>query len=43
MVKEFVKPEHIKVFELSPSLTSEQVRGGVQHLFKIWGSDETGV
>ncbi len=39
MVKEFVKPEHIKVFELSPSLTTEQVRAGIQHVFKTWGVD----
>ncbi len=38
-LKPFVKPHHIKVFELSPSLTIEQVRDGVAHLKKIWGED----
>lgn len=36
-LKPFVKPEHVKVFEFSPSLTPEQVKGGVQHLKSIWG------
>lgn len=36
-LKPFVKPEHIKVFELSPSLTVDQVRAGVTHLKAIWG------
>ena len=36
-LKPFVKPEHIKVFELSPSLSPEEVREGVAHLRSIWG------
>ncbi len=36
-LKPLLKPEHIKVFEFSPSLTVEQVRGGVEHIKKIWG------
>jgi sugar phosphate isomerase/epimerase len=36
-LRPFVKSEHIKVFEFSPSLTPEQVRGGVEHLRGIWG------
>lgn len=36
-LKPFVKPEHIKVFELSPKLAVEQVRAGVAHLKSIWG------
>jgi sugar phosphate isomerase/epimerase len=36
-LKPMVKPEHIKVFELSPSLTVEQVRAGVEHVKRIWG------
>ena len=34
--KPLLKPEHIRVFELSPSLTVEQVRAGVQHVQKLW-------
>jgi sugar phosphate isomerase/epimerase len=37
-LKPMVRPEHIKVFELSPSLTSEDVRRGVEHLKSIWGA-----
>jgi sugar phosphate isomerase/epimerase len=33
----FVKPDHIKVFELSPSLPVELVRHGVAHVKKLWG------
>ncbi|HWI55674.1 MAG TPA: sugar phosphate isomerase/epimerase [Bacillota bacterium] len=36
-LKPTLKPEHIKVFELSPSLTPEEVRTGVAHLKQIWG------
>jgi sugar phosphate isomerase/epimerase len=32
-----VKPEHIKVFELSPSLTVEEVTKGVAHIHQVWG------
>jgi sugar phosphate isomerase/epimerase len=38
-LKPMVKPEHIKVFEFSPSLTPEQVRSGVAHVKGIWGAD----
>jgi len=38
-LKPFVKPEHIKVFELSPSLSPEQVKLGIAHLKKIWGEE----
>lgn len=37
-LKPWVRPEHIKVFELSPSLTSEDARRGVEHLKSIWGA-----
>jgi sugar phosphate isomerase/epimerase len=33
-----VQPEHIKVFELSPSLTLEEVTLGVAHVQQIWGA-----
>lgn len=36
-LKPFVKLEHVKVFEFSPSLTPEQVRSGVEHVKGIWG------
>ncbi len=36
-LKPMVKPEHIKVFEFSPSLTVEQVKRGVAHVKGIWG------
>jgi len=35
-LKPFVKPEHIRVFELSPGLNADQVRRGVDHLRGIW-------
>ena len=36
-LKPFVKPEHIKVFELSPSLPVDAVKSGIAHVKKIWG------
>jgi sugar phosphate isomerase/epimerase len=38
-LKPMLKPNHIKVFEFSPSLTVEQVQGGAEHVRKIWGND----
>ena len=38
-LKHLVKPEHIKVFELSPSLKPDAAREGVAHLNSIWGED----
>ncbi len=38
-LKPMVKPEHIKVFEFSPSLTVEETKSGVEHVKKVWGSD----
>jgi sugar phosphate isomerase/epimerase len=38
-LKPFVKPEHIKVFELSPKLPVEAVRAGIAHLKSIWGPE----
>lgn len=38
-LKPFVRPEHIKVFELSPALEVEDVRAGVAHLKSIWGGE----
>jgi sugar phosphate isomerase/epimerase len=38
-LKPFVKPEHIKVFELSPGMPAEKVKAGVAHVKKIWGNE----
>jgi sugar phosphate isomerase/epimerase len=38
-LKPFVKPEHIKVFELSPKLPVEAVQRGIAHVKKIWGEE----
>ena len=38
-LKPLVKPEHIKVFEMSPGLSAEEVRAGVAHLKSIWGEE----
>lgn len=35
----WVKPEHLKIFEFSPSATSEEVVQGVSHLKSIWGGE----
>ncbi len=38
-LKPFVKPEHIKVFEMSPGLSSARVKEGIEHLQSIWGTE----
>jgi sugar phosphate isomerase/epimerase len=38
-LKPMVKPGHIKVFELSPSLPVEAVKSGIAHVKRIWGND----
>ena len=38
-LKPLIKPEHVKVFELSPSLTVEQVKSGVEHVWRLWGRE----
>ena len=38
-LKPFIKPEHLKVFELSPSLTVDEVKSGVAHIKQLWGDD----
>jgi sugar phosphate isomerase/epimerase len=38
-LKPFVKPEHIKVFEMNPALTSEEVLEGVAHIKSVWGAE----
>jgi sugar phosphate isomerase/epimerase len=37
-LKPYVKPEHIKVFELSPKVPLESVQRGIAHLKKVWGT-----
>jgi len=37
-LKPFVKPEHLKIFEFSPSLTAEQVKSGAEHVMRLWGA-----
>jgi sugar phosphate isomerase/epimerase len=37
-LKPLVKPGHIKVFELSPSLSLEEVVKGVAHIHQLWGA-----
>lgn len=36
-LKTCLKPNHIKVFEFSPSLTPEEVKRGAEHVRTIWG------
>jgi sugar phosphate isomerase/epimerase len=37
-LKPYVKPGHVKVFELSPSLTMDEVVKGVAHIHQVWGA-----
>jgi sugar phosphate isomerase/epimerase len=36
-LKPWVKPEHLKILELSPSLSPEEARAGAAHIKSIWG------
>ncbi len=38
-LKPFVKPEHIKVLEFSPSLSVEDLRAGWAHIRSLWGDE----
>jgi len=38
-LKPMVKPEHIKVFEFSPRLSTEQAAGGVAFIKNLWGPE----
>ncbi|MGO8764510.1 MAG: sugar phosphate isomerase/epimerase family protein [Limisphaerales bacterium] len=38
-LKPWVKPEHIKVFELSPALPPDAVAAGIAHVKSIWGKE----
>jgi sugar phosphate isomerase/epimerase len=35
----FVKPEHIKVLELSPAVSAEEVTASTAYLKSIWGEE----
>ena len=39
VLKAFVKPEHVKIFEFSPSLDVEEVKAGVAHIKSVWGNE----
>ena len=38
-LKPFVKPEHLKVFEFSPSLSPAEAKAGAEHVWRIWGRE----
>ena len=38
-LRPMVKPNHIRVFELSPTLAVEEVKAGIAHVKQIWGND----
>jgi sugar phosphate isomerase/epimerase len=38
-LKPFVKPEHLKVIELSPGVKSDDVRRGFAHIKSVWGEE----
>jgi sugar phosphate isomerase/epimerase len=38
-LKPFVKPEHIKVLELAPSVPVEEVQASLAHLQSLWGPE----
>jgi sugar phosphate isomerase/epimerase len=38
-LKPMIKPEHIKVFELSPRLSVEEAAAGVAHVKELWGQE----
>jgi len=38
-LKPFVKPEHLKIFEFSPSLNVEEVKAGIAHIKSLWGNE----
>ncbi len=38
-LRPYVRPEHIKVLEMSPSLTAEEVLAGANHIRSFWGDE----
>jgi sugar phosphate isomerase/epimerase len=39
ILKPAIKPEHIKVFEFSPSLSVDEAKKGIAHIKGIWGGE----
>ncbi len=39
-LRPFVQPQHIKVFELGPSVPAAAVRAGVAHIKDVWGPED---
>ena len=37
--KDLVRPDHIKVFEMSPGLAADEVKSGVAHIKSVWGDE----
>lgn len=35
----FIRPEHMKVFEFSPSLERAQVKAGIEYIKSLWGDE----
>lgn len=35
----FVRHDHIKVFEMSPGLSADAVKGGIDHIKSVWGDE----
>jgi len=38
-LQSIVRPDHLKVLELSPSLSPEAARGGVEYIQSVWGTE----
>jgi hypothetical protein len=38
-LKPFVRPDHIKVIELSPGVSAEDVRRGFGYIRSVWGEE----
>jgi sugar phosphate isomerase/epimerase len=38
-LKPWIRPDHLKIFEFSPSLTAEEVKRGAAHVKRIWGPE----
>ena len=38
-LKPLIRPEHVKVFELSPGLTADEAKQGVEHIKQLWGAE----
>lgn len=38
-LKPFVKPEHLKVMEMHPALTGDEIKAGLAHVQLLWGGE----